>query len=156
VTAVLIAALRLQLDDDLAAAVPALATLLLVAATLTDLRARLIPNALTYPGTLLAVAVSPLPGGLGLIPSLLGMLAAGGLATLIWLAGRLVYRRGDVFGLGDVKLALFIGAVTGLSRALTAMLAGIVVGGLLGALVLLRGRSTRATGTYLTLLLGSP
>ena len=161
-TAILLALLRLRLGDDLAAAVPALATLLLVAATLTDLRARLIPNALTYPGTLLALAASPLPGGVGLVPALLGALAAGGLATLIWLAGRLLYRRGDVFGLGDVKLALFIGAVTGLSRALTAMTAGIVIGGLLGALILLRGRTSRATmpygpalaiGAYLTLLL---
>jgi prepilin signal peptidase PulO-like enzyme (type II secretory pathway) len=143
--------------------VPALATLLLVAATLTDLRARLIPNALTYPGTALALAASfLLSSWVGLREAALGMLAAGGIATLIWLLGRLLYRRGDVFGLGDVKLSLFIGAVTGLSRALTAMTAGIVVGGLRGALVLLRGRSTRATmpygpahaiGAYLTLLL---
>jgi prepilin signal peptidase PulO-like enzyme (type II secretory pathway) len=176
VTALLVALLRLRLGDDLATAVPALATFVLVTATLTDLRARLIPNALTYPGTLLALAASLLTGGVGPLPALLpggvgpgqallGMLAAGGLAALIWLGGRLVYRRGDVFGLGDVKLSLFIGAVTGLSRALTAMVTGIVVGGLLGVLVLLRGRSTRATmpygpalaiGAYLTLLLGAP
>jgi leader peptidase (prepilin peptidase)/N-methyltransferase len=161
--AVLIALLRLRLGDDLAAAVPALATLVLIAATLTDLRARLIPNALTYPATALALAASALPGGVGPLPALLGTLAAGGLATLIFLAGALLYRRADVFGLGDVKLALFIGAVTGFPRALTGLTAGILVGGLLGLLVLLRGRSGRATmpygpalaiGAYLTLLLG--
>jgi prepilin signal peptidase PulO-like enzyme (type II secretory pathway) len=94
--------------------------------------------------------------------ALLGALAAGGLAMLIFLAGALLYRRGDVFGLGDVKLALFIGAVTGFPRALTALIAGIGVGGLLALLVLLRGQSARATmpygpaltlGAYLTLLL---
>jgi leader peptidase (prepilin peptidase)/N-methyltransferase len=165
VAAGLLALLRLRLGDDLATALPAMATLVLVAATLTDLRARLIPNALTYPATAIALLASPLPGGIGPVPALLGALAAGGVATLIWLGGRLLYRRGDVFGLGDVKLSLFIGAVVGLSRALTAMTAGIFVGGLLGLLVLLRGRSTRAImpygpalaiGAYLTLLLASP
>jgi leader peptidase (prepilin peptidase)/N-methyltransferase len=165
VAAVLVALLRLQLGDDRATALPALATLVLIAATLTDLRARLIPNPLTYPATALALAASPLPGGIGLASALLGTLAAGGLAMLIFLGGTLLYRRADVFGLGDVKLALFIGAVAGFPRALTALVAGIAVGGLLGLLVLLRGRSSRATmpygpalaiGAYLTLLLGLP
>ena len=135
---------------------------MLIAATVTDLRARLIPNALTYPATAFALAASPLPGGIGWAPALLGTLAAGGLAMLIFLAGALLYRRADVFGLGDVKLALFIGAVAGFPRALTALMAGIAVGGLLGLLVLLRSRSSRETmpygpalaiGAYLTLLL---
>jgi hypothetical protein len=78
--AVLIALLRLRLGDDVAAVVPALAPPVLVTATLTDLRARLIPNALTYPATALALAARPLPGGVGVLPSLLG-------AVLIWLAG---------------------------------------------------------------------
>jgi len=162
VAAVLVALLRLQLGDDRATAVPALTTLVLIAATVTDLRARLIPNALTYPATAFALAASPLPGGIGWAPALLGTLAAGGLAMLIFLAGALLYRRADVFGLGDVKLALFIGAVAGFPRALTALMAGIAVGGLLGLLVLLRSRSSRETmpygpalaiGAYLTLLL---
>ena len=164
--AALVAVLRLQIGDDRATLVPALATLVLIAVTLTDLRARLIPNAITYPATLLALATSPLWGGAtwdqGLVGSLLGMLTAGGLAMLIFLAGALRYRRADVFGLGDVKLVLFIGAVTGFPRALTALMAGIGVGGLLALLVLLRGQSARATmpygpaltlGAYLTLLL---
>jgi leader peptidase (prepilin peptidase)/N-methyltransferase len=160
--AVLIALLRLRIGDDLATAVPALATLVLITATLTDLRARLIPNALTYPATALALLASPLPGGVGPLPALFGALAAGGLSLLIFFGGALLYRRGDVFGLGDVKLALVIGAVAGIARALTAMMAGMMVGGLLAALIVLRGRSSRATmpygpalaiGAYVTLLL---
>jgi prepilin signal peptidase PulO-like enzyme (type II secretory pathway) len=55
-----------------------------------------------------------------------------------------------------------IGAVAGIARALTALLVGVFVGGVLGLLVLLRARSARATmpygpalaiGAYLTLLL---
>jgi len=162
VAAVLVALLRLRIGDDLATAVPALATLVLITATLTDLRARLIPNALTYPATVLALLASPLPGGVGPLPALFGALAAGGVSLLIFLGGALLYRRGDVFGLGDVKLALVIGAVAGIARALTALLVGVLVGGVLGLLVLLRARSARATmpygpalaiGAYLTLLL---
>jgi leader peptidase (prepilin peptidase)/N-methyltransferase len=161
--AVLILLLALRPVDVTTTAIDALATLVLVVATITDLRARLIFNALTYPATALALAAALLTGGgLGLLSAGLGALLAGGIGLLIWFLGRLLYRRGDVFGLGDVKLALFIGAVVGLPRAPTALMAGIGVGGLFGLLLVLSGSGRRATmpygpalaiGAYLTLLL---
>jgi leader peptidase (prepilin peptidase)/N-methyltransferase len=77
--------------------------------------------------------------------------------------GLLLYRRADVFGLGDVKLAVFIGVVSGFPTALRALVLGVVVGGVLGLGVAVVRRSTRSTmpygpalaiGAYLTWLLG--
>ncbi len=130
------------------AAVHALGTLLLVTATLTDLRERLIPNAVTYPGTVLALALSLLPGSVGPAAALLGGVVGGGLGVLMLGVGLLLYRRADVFGLGDVKLAVFIGAASGFPDALRAFVLGVVVGGGLGLAVALARRSTRVTMPY--------
>jgi leader peptidase (prepilin peptidase)/N-methyltransferase len=76
--------------------------------------------------------------------------------------GLLLYRRADVFGLGDVKLAFLIGAFSGFPLSLRALIAGVVVGGVFGIVLVVAGRSTRATmpygpalavGAYLTWLL---
>jgi prepilin signal peptidase PulO-like enzyme (type II secretory pathway) len=78
--------------------------------------------------------------------------------------GRPAYQNDSLRG-RDVKRAVFIGAAVGLRHAPTALVAGILVDGVLGLLVLLAGRSSRATmpdgpalavGAYLTLLLAGP
>src|SRR5438067_1754209 len=91
--------LALRLGSGPTTAIDAAATLVLVVATITDLRERLIFNALTYPAIGLALAASLLPGGVGLVPAAVGGLVAGGVGLLIWGLGRVLYRRGDVFGL---------------------------------------------------------
>jgi leader peptidase (prepilin peptidase)/N-methyltransferase len=150
--AVLVALLAWRIDDPLQAGIHALATLVLLAATLTDLRARLIPNALTYPGSLAALAAAALPGGIGVLDAVKGGLAAGLIAVGMLLLGVFMYRRADVFGLGDVKLALFIGLVAGLPdglpRALWAVAAGVVAGGVIGLALVAAGRSSRSTMPY--------
>jgi leader peptidase (prepilin peptidase)/N-methyltransferase len=160
--AVLVAALRLRVADDLAAALYAAATIVLLTATIADLSARVIPNALTYPSSALALLAAMLPGAVGLYGAAAGGLIAGTGALLMWVLGRVIYRRDDVFGLGDVKLALFIGAISGMERAVTALLVGVLVGGAIGLALLVAGRGRQATmpygpalasGAYLTWLL---
>lgn len=129
-------------------AIYALGTLVLVTVTLTDLRERLIPNAVTYPATLLAVVLSLLPGALGPLAALGGALAGGAVGLLMLGVGLLIYRRAEVFGLGDVKLAVFVGAVSGFPAALTALAFGVLAGGVIGLAVALARRSTRATMPY--------
>jgi prepilin signal peptidase PulO-like enzyme (type II secretory pathway) len=156
--AVLIALLAWRIDDPVQAGIHALATLVLLATTLTDLRARLIPNALTYPASLAALAASALPGGIGPLDAVGGGLAAGLIAVGMLLLGLFMYRRADVFGMGDVKLALFIGLVAGSPlpflpsavppRALWAIAAGIVAGGVIGMILVVAGRSSRSTMPY--------
>jgi leader peptidase (prepilin peptidase)/N-methyltransferase len=163
--ALLIVLLAWRIDDPLQAGLHALATLVLLAATLTDLRARRIPNALTYPGSLAALAASALPGGVAVLGSVAGGLAAGLIGFGMLLFGVLVYRRADAFGMGDVKLAIFIGLVAGFPRALWAVAAGVVAGGAIGLALVASGRSSRSTmpygpalaaGAYLAFLLRPP
>ena len=96
----------------------------LAAVSVTDLERRIIPNAIVLPATGAALAVQTLrePG-----PEwVLATLAAGGfffLAAVVYPAG---------LGMGDVKLAAFIGAWLGLDS-----FAGLAVGTLLGALMAL-------------------
>ncbi len=114
----------------------------LVAVSGVDLKVREIPDAVSLPGILLALAVSPWSG---LVPgpasALVGALAGMGGLFLVasvyeWLRDR------EGMGLGDVKLLGFIGAVLGwealVPAVLVAAVAGAAVG--LGLMVALRRR----------------
>jgi leader peptidase (prepilin peptidase)/N-methyltransferase len=101
-------------------------------AAVIDLRVRRIPNWLTYPAILVAVALAAYQGMLG--QALIGGLAGAGLFIL----PILLYGTKGAGG-GDVKLAAFIGCVLGLSGTLMAML----IAGLAASGVLLVGLATR-------------
>jgi leader peptidase (prepilin peptidase)/N-methyltransferase len=103
----------------------------LVPVALIDLEQRIIPNKITLPAALVALAI-----GLLLAPSevpeqLIAGAAAGGFLLVFVLA----YPRG--MGMGDVKLAAVLGLYLGRSVA-PAMLVALVSGTLVGALVMMR------------------
>ncbi|TAK74294.1 MAG: hypothetical protein EPO16_11140 [Dehalococcoidia bacterium] len=102
-----------------------------------DLRERRIPNALTYPGIVAALGLAAATGA-G-VESLTGLLASGGLMSLCWLIGR------GRLGLGDVKLAAFIGAALGARAVPTYLLIASGSGALAALGVLLVQRDRRAT-----------
>jgi len=104
---------------------------LLVPAALVDLDRRLIPNALTGPAALAAVALGVAldPGGQ------VERLAAGALAGGALLAAALA--RPDGMGLGDVKLAAVLGLLLGAPVAV-ALLVALACGVLAGAVVVAR------------------
>ncbi len=115
----------------------------LAVATAVDLRERRIPNALTYPGTLLAVVLAGVTAGTsGLIESLVGMVVAGGVMFIVWLVGR------GGLGMGDVKLSAFVGAAVGPAMVPTYLVVGSGLGALAGLALLLRGRDRRSTFAY--------
>jgi leader peptidase (prepilin peptidase)/N-methyltransferase len=121
-----------------------LLTALLVAITGTDFHVKLIPNRITYPGTVLGLAASAIwPAGItGALDQ--GALVGSGLALglLGAAAGFLLlelFRRGvgavvgmEVLGMGDSKLLLMVGAFLGpvvvLLSIVPALLCGIVLG----------------------------
>lgn len=120
-------------------------TAALLVAAVIDIRERRIPNWITYPGTLLALAAAAFAGRSSLVSALIGAGFALIFFGLLYAVGLLISRgRGVAFGLGDVKLAVFIGAFCGWPLVAPALLAGILAGGL-AALINIAGRIARRT-----------
>jgi leader peptidase (prepilin peptidase)/N-methyltransferase len=134
---------------------------ILVPIALIDLEHRVIPNKITAPAALGAVAIGLALNSSHVPEQLIAGAAAGGFL----LAFALAYPRG--MGMGDVKLAAVLGLYLGRSVAvavLFAVLAGTIVGGLIMARVgVARGRKTvvpfgpfLAAGGVVALLAGPP
>ena len=107
----------------------------LIALAVTDLRDRLLPNAITYPGVIVGLLLSlALPPGL--VDSVLGVLLGAGVPFLV---GEAFYRlRGiEGLGMGDVKMLAMIGAFLGWQLALFTLFAASLLGVLVGVPVTL-------------------
>lgn len=104
-----------------------------------DLEHRLVLNVMTGPAALLALAASFLPAAPTPVEALLGGAAGFGGFFIIALLGR------GAMGMGDVKLAGVIGLMVGYPLVLPALLAGIILGGLAAAIMLITKRATRKT-----------
>ena len=114
---------------------------LLVVIAAEDLRTRRIPNALTGPAVLVAIALRIVFASSELPATLIA-----GLATFIVFLGLAIVARGG-FGMGDVKLAGLLGVLLGAS-VLPALVLGTVVGAVASLVVLLRSRSRRTAFAY--------
>ncbi len=108
-------------------------SVLLLVILVIDIEHGLVLNRVVYPALVLGLALSPLWPGLGPIRALEGAALGFGLVLLPYL----VYPKG--MGLGDVKLAAFIGLVVGFPNMVAAFLLAVVGGGL-AAMVLLAAR----------------
>ena len=112
---------------------PLLAVRLLFASAMivlavTDLRERILPNAITYPGIVVGLLVSLLlPPPPGIVSALIGVVVGGGLP---WLIAAVYSRvRGiEGLGMGDVKMLAMIGAFLGWPLALFTLFAASILG----------------------------
>ncbi len=124
-------------------------TALLVAITLVDLAVRRIPNQLVLTLFIWAVIQSLWTGRPSLPALAVGALVGGGLFLVIAIVGR------GAMGMGDVKLAFALGAVLGYPAVLSALLTGIIAGGLAALILIVTRRIGRkdymAYGPYLAL-----
>jgi leader peptidase (prepilin peptidase)/N-methyltransferase len=112
------------------------ASVLIVCAA-TDLLAYRVPNAVTYPAIIGALAVGMIINGADRFDVAFGGLLAGGVLFVPAII------TGGAMGMGDVKLALFIGFALGLSLVVPAMLLMAIAGGIVAAVLLitrLRGK----------------
>lgn len=115
---------------------------ILVALLWIDYDFQLLPDALTLPGALIAIAAAALgPGGRH---ALFGVLMGAG---LLWVVGELYFRirRIEGMGGGDVKLALMFGALLGPWGALLTILLAAFAGSLWGGVLMLRGQGDGRT-----------
>jgi leader peptidase (prepilin peptidase) / N-methyltransferase len=102
----------------------------MIVLAITDLRERLLPNAITYPGVVVGLLCSFfLPPGI--ISALVGVLLGAGVPFLI---GEAFYRiRGiEGLGMGDVKMLGMVGAFLGWQLALFTLFAASMLGVLIG------------------------
>ena len=135
---------------------------LIVPLVFIDLHHKLLPNAITYPGLVLllalrAVAPDPWilshtprlfglagapPWAMSLFASLLGALVGGG---TLWLVREAYYRLRHVegMGLGDVKMMLMVGVFLGWQLTLLTIFIGSLLGSLIGVLLIVRGGSMK-------------
>lgn len=116
---------------------------LLVALMWIDLDYQLLPDVITFPGTLLACAAAlTIPGGAR--HAILGIVAGSG---ALWLIGWTYFRwrRVEGMGGGDVKLAAMFGAVLGWQLTLVTLFLAALAGSLWGGWLMWRGRGDART-----------
>jgi leader peptidase (prepilin peptidase)/N-methyltransferase len=127
----------------------------LVALVFIDAEHMLLPNAITYPGILLAFVArllvpnlygvealsdslgSPPAWAMSLVGAVLGALAGGG---FLWLVGWLWKRlRGiEAMGMGDVKMMFMVGAYLGWPLTMLTIFVGVLSGSLAGVALMAR------------------
>jgi leader peptidase (prepilin peptidase) / N-methyltransferase len=116
---------------------------LLVALMWIDLDFQLLPDVLTFPGTLVALAaVLQTPGGAS--HALWGVVMGSGLLWLMAI-GYYAVRKVDGMGGGDIKLAAMFGVVLGWQLTLFTLFLAAVAGSLWGLFLILRRRGDGMT-----------
>ena len=116
---------------------------LLIALMWIDLDFQLLPDALTFPGTLVALAAA-LQWPHGAHRALLGVAAGSGLLWLLaWAWER--FRKIEGMGGGDIKLAAMFGVVLGWKLSLLAVMLAALAGSLWGAVLIARGTGSGKT-----------
>jgi leader peptidase (prepilin peptidase)/N-methyltransferase len=108
----------------------------LILLTITDLEHRRIPNKVIVPAIAVAALTSFFWFGPGWYLALIGGAIGYGFFWLAAVIGGKAIGRGAMGG-GDVKLAAFIGLITGVPGIITALVLTILAGGIISALLLL-------------------
>jgi prepilin peptidase CpaA len=107
---------------------------LLFGAALVDIREHRIPNALVFPGAVVALLMAHLPGG-SVSGSFIGIAVGIGMTLPLYLL--------RAMGAGDVKLMGMVGAFLGGGDMFAASMVIFVVGGVLGLVAVMRQRAFR-------------
>jgi leader peptidase (prepilin peptidase)/N-methyltransferase len=142
-TALLFVILALRYGPTPALAPALLFGWLMILVTLVDFDARIIPDAVTLPGTVLGLLVAwfgPLPFRDAVIGAAGGFLLLWGVA---WAYERITGIEG--MGGGDIKFAALLGAFLGWQGFLLTLFLASLGGALAGGVLMLRGRGTGKT-----------
>lgn len=132
-----------QALDDRHALILTLWSVVFALITVVDYETHYIPNVLIFPAILASLALSFVHPLFPWISAAVGAALGGALMGILYLAGRRLYQKG--LGYGDVWLAILIGAVVGLQAVLYSLMAGVLLGGVIIALLLATRRITLRT-----------
>jgi len=134
-TAGLFAVLFAHYTDILLLGLASFHTSVLLLVTVTDLEHRLIPNRASLPAIVIAAVTSPVWFGPGWYLAFIGGAIGFGFFWLAAIVGGRFIGRGAMGG-GDVKLAAYIGLLTGFPGIITALVLTILAGGLISLTLL--------------------
>jgi len=109
----------------------------LIALGFIDYFHQVLPDAITMPGLVLALAYSFFRDDLTFRGALLGAASGAGFLLLVYGAYRLI-RKKEGLGMGDVTMLLMIGAYLGLARTLLTLILGSFVGAVVGVFLIVR------------------
>lgn len=148
VTAALFAAFGWRLGATLTLLIVSLWVWLLVQVIFFDLEHRLILDRLMFPSYAAALILSIWTPHLGWKQALITGVIAGAVFLALALLGAVVFRA-EVLGMGDVKLAVFIGLVLGFAGTVNALLLGVLLAGVISiALIAVRVKRLKDTIAY--------
>jgi len=99
----------------------------LIAIFFIDLDFQIIPDLITLPGMVIGLGISLLPGGIGILQSLIGLVVGGGALYLVALLGDWLFKKESMGG-GDIKMAAMLGAFLGWQKVLFIFLASAGIG----------------------------
>ncbi|NLD93794.1 MAG: prepilin peptidase [Fibrobacter sp.] len=106
--------------------------ILLIPIAVIDIRHYIIPDIFTLSFLVLSIGISFIPSGITPQQSLLGILAGGGSLWLLGFIGKVIFKKGDAMGGGDIKMMAAAGALWGPEIALIAIVLGAFLGSLAG------------------------
>ena len=109
----------------------------LIALGFIDYHHQILPDAITLPGLVLALAYAFFRDDLTFRGALIGAVAGAGFLILVYGAYFLV-RKKEGLGMGDVTMLLMVGAYLGLMRTLLTLILASFVGALVGVYFILR------------------
>jgi len=109
-----------------------------------DLDFQMIPDVITLPGIALGLAVSLLPGGIGPVGALIGLLVGGGALYLIAMLGDWLFKKESMGG-GDVKMAAMLGAFLGWQKIILIFISSAVIGLVVSLVIMIFSARVRET-----------
>jgi leader peptidase (prepilin peptidase)/N-methyltransferase len=112
-------------------------TCALIALGFIDYFHQILPDAITLPGLVLALAYAFFRDDLSFRGSLVGAVAGSGFLLLVY-GGYLLIRKKEGLGMGDVTMMLMVGAYLGLMKTFLTLILGSLVGALVGVFFIVR------------------
>ncbi len=134
--------LRFGLSWDFAAR--SILILFMILTFFIDLKHKIIPDVLTFPGILLGFLLSFVVKSPSILDSLLGILVGGGMFYLAAVLGELLFKKESLGG-GDIKLAMMLGAFLGWQKILLVLLLSAFLGSLIGGMALFLSKDVKET-----------
>lgn len=109
-----------------------------------DLDFQIIPDVITLPGILVGLAVSLLPGGIGIVSAVIGLLVGGSSLYLIAMLGDWLFKKESMGG-GDVKMAAMLGAFLGWQKIILIFISSAVIGLMVSLVIMIFSARVRET-----------